>query len=99
ISLLTILQFANVMLGIKLKPKLGDKVELRLEKIDVALFVLHQRFEQVSRYVVPHAVTVGRRLLIERTRSKLGLQVTVEHLSHRLTDMQWVEYLHVGEAV
>lgn len=35
--------FANMMLGVKLKAKLGNEVELGFEEIDVVLLVRHQQ--------------------------------------------------------
>jgi hypothetical protein len=44
---------ANMVLGIKLKAKLGNEVELGFEEIDVVLLVRHQQFEQIARHIIP----------------------------------------------
>ena len=38
-------QLADVMLRVEFKAEPANKIELRLEKVDVALFVCHQLFE------------------------------------------------------
>jgi hypothetical protein len=37
-----------MVLGIELEAELGDKIELRLQEIDVTLFVVHQLLEQIA---------------------------------------------------
>jgi hypothetical protein len=40
------------MLRIELKAKLGDEIELGLQKVDVLLLIVHQLLKQVASYVV-----------------------------------------------
>jgi hypothetical protein len=44
---------ANMVLDVKLKAKLSNKVELGFEEIDVVLLVRHQQFEQIARHIIP----------------------------------------------
>ena len=44
---------ANMVLGVKLKAKLGNEVELGFEEIDVVLLIRHQQFEQIARHIIP----------------------------------------------
>ena len=61
--------------------------------------VLHQLLEQIARDVVARAVAMGRRLLVERARRNLGLEIAIEHFLDVLADVQRIEHLHVGKAV
>src|SRR5262245_55944810 len=74
------LEMAHVLLAVELEPDAIDEVQLRLEKVDVALLVLHQALEQVARDVVLDAMAVGRRFLVERTRRVLRGEVALEDL-------------------
>jgi hypothetical protein len=47
-SMIVVVQFPDVVLGVQFKSQLGDKLELRLEEIDVIFFVVHQFLEQVA---------------------------------------------------
>src|SRR5215207_6899202 len=96
---LLVVEFANVMLGVKLDPQLGDQIELGFEEVDVVFLVLHQLLEQVAADVVLDRLAVRRRLLVKRARAQFRLQVTVEYLLHRLAAMQRVEHLHIGKAL
>jgi hypothetical protein len=45
---LVFVQFADVMLGVELEPQLLHEIELRLQEIDVTLFVGHQLLEEIA---------------------------------------------------
>src|ERR1700735_4776995 len=98
-SVLVVLEFADVMLGIKLDAELGDEVELRFKEVDVLFLVMHQLFEQVARDVIAHAVAMRGGFFVKRACRHFGDKVAVEHFLDRLADMQRIEHLHVGKAV
>ena len=45
-------ELADMVLGVELKAKLGDEVELRFEEIDVVFFVRHKLFEQIASHII-----------------------------------------------
>jgi hypothetical protein len=57
-----------MMLGVELKAKLDDEVDLGFKKIDMMFLVVHQLLEEFACHVVLHAVAVGRRFLVKRPR-------------------------------
>ena len=44
---------ADMVLGVKLKTKLSDEVELGLQKVNMTFLIVHQLFEQVARHIIP----------------------------------------------
>jgi hypothetical protein len=87
------------MLGIELKAKLGDEIELGLQKVDVLLLIVHQLLEQVASHVVLDRVAMSRSFLVKRPRIQFGLQVALDHLLDGLPDMECFERLHIWSAV
>ena len=92
-------RLADMVLRIELEAELGDKIELRLQEVDVTLFVVHQRLEQVARDIVLDRVAMGRSLLVEFTRIQFSLQVALDDFLDGSTDMERFECLHIRKAV
>ena len=44
---------ADMVLGVKLKAKLGNEIELGLQEVDMTFLVRHQLLEQVARHIIP----------------------------------------------
>src|SRR2546429_383514 len=98
-SSLALVDLANMMLGVELKAKLGDEVDLGFKEVDMMFLVVHQLLKEAARHIVLHTVAVGCRFLIKRPRFRFGPQIAVKHLLHRLTDTKGFEGLHVGIAI
>lgn len=49
-------RLADVLRGEELQAALCNKIELRLEKIDVLLLVVHQSLEQIARHIITHTM-------------------------------------------
>ena len=62
-----------MMLGIELKAKLGDEVDLGFKKIDMMFLVVHQLLEEFACHIVLYTVAVGCRFLVKRPRFHFGL--------------------------
>src|ERR1700686_3939812 len=62
---LTLVELANMMLGVELKAELGDEVDLGFKEIDVMFLVVHQLLEEFACHIVLHTVAVGCRLLVK----------------------------------
>src|ERR1700730_10464279 len=92
-------RLADMVLRIELVADLGDKIELRLQEVDVTLFVVHQRLEQVARDIVLDPVAMGSRLLVEFTRIQYSLRVALDAFLDVSTDMERFECLHIRKAV
>jgi hypothetical protein len=54
-----------MVLGVELKPELGDEVELGLQEIDMVLLVVHQLLEEVTCHVIFDGVTMSGRFLVK----------------------------------
>src|SRR6267143_5115839 len=65
---LTLVELADMMLGVELKAELGDEVDLGFKEIDVMFLVVHQLLEEFACHIVLHTVAVGCRLLVEHPR-------------------------------
>src|SRR5207237_7405831 len=72
-----VVYFADVMLRVQLKTKLGNEIKLGFEEIDVAFLVRHKFIEQVARDIVPHGVAMRCRFLVERAGRDLRRQIAV----------------------
>ncbi len=47
-SILVVVEFADVMLGVKFETELGDQIELRFEEVDMFFLVMHQFLEEIA---------------------------------------------------
>src|SRR5947209_6373161 len=79
-------EFADVVLGVELHAELLDQLLLRLEEIDVALFVGGQLFKQQLRHAVIDRVAIGRGFEIERARLDFGGKIAAQDLFDVLAD-------------
>ena len=93
-----LVKLADMVLRIKLKPELGDQIELGFEEVDVFFLIMHEFLEHIARYVIPNRMAMRGGLFIERPRRHLGSEIAVEHLLDVLADVQRIEHLHVRES-
>ncbi len=89
----------GVELAVILEADILEQIELRLEKVDVALLVGQQLLEQVHAHIVLFFAAAGARLHVEGAGAVLGLQVAFEHLLDVLADHQGVDVLQIGKAL
>src|SRR5262245_63246327 len=80
-----------MVLGIELKPELGDEIELSFEEVDVFFLIVHELLEQIARHIIANRMAVRRRLLIERAGRDFGGEIAIKHLVDVLADMQRIE--------
>jgi hypothetical protein len=58
-SPLSLVELANMMLGVEFKAELGDEVDLGFKEIDMMFLVVHQLLEEAARHIVLDTVAVG----------------------------------------
>ncbi len=64
----SVVQVADVMLGVERKTELVYEVELHFEKFDVLLLFMHQVLEQIAADVILHGMAMRCRLLVQGAR-------------------------------
>src|SRR5437899_2266741 len=72
-SSLALVERANMMLGVELKAKLGDEVDLGFKEIDMMFLVVHQLLKEAARHIVLHTVAVGCCFFVKRPCFRFGL--------------------------
>ncbi len=85
-----------VQLAIVLGADRLEKVDLRLQKVDMAFLVLDQLLEQHLAGIVADGVAMVARLDVQRARVMFCGQIAVQRLAQVLSDSQRVQPLQVG---
>ena len=80
-----------------LDPEFADQVQLRLQPVDVLLFGLQDRIEQVPADVVLVCLAVGDGRFEVRHRVHLEVEIAFQHLGDVFTDAQLAEVLQIRQ--
>src|SRR6202167_2061468 len=88
----------HLRLGVVLQADALHQVELRLEPVDVLFFGFEDALENLARHEVAEPLAIGDRGLQLDVRRTLELQVTFEHLRHRLADHELAQVLQVRQS-
>ncbi len=87
-------ELSDVVLRVQLDAELRHQIQLRLQEVDVVLFIIHQCFEEIATYVIFDPMAMRCRSLVKCTGRQLCRQVCLKYFLDVLTDVQCIKRLH-----